>query len=200
MKKIICIVLLGFIIVTGCENNNQTNIVENNLTDEKIIETFDNLLKQTNSLLNTDKTEETKTKLKGIFISIVDFIFCGGGVNGIKFNDLTEETKKNILNTANQIDELINKSFPNYKEDINNKTDDIYNKASNIIKNSIDDINELTKEKLSEDDYNILMEVKDELSYYTTSTFDIISNFTTSNWSDSKDKIIKWYHNFKTGN
>lgn len=206
-KKVICVVLSGFIIVTGCgdknyQNNNQveTNIVENSLTnDEKTIEIFDDLLEQTKSLLDNDEIEEVETKLKGIFISVVDFIFCDGSVGGIKFNDLTEETKKNILNTANQIDELISKKFPNYKEDINDKTYDIYTKASNIIKNSVVDINELAKEKLSDDDYNTLIEVKNELAYYTTNTFDIISNFTTSNWSYSKDKIIKWYYNFKTG-
>ena len=41
---------------------------------------------------------------------------------------------------------------------------------------------------------------KDELVYYTKNAISIIGDFSSSAWEVGKDKVLKWYYNFKTGN
>ena len=221
-KKIICIILSGFIIVTtGCENKekqevNQPQIetkeyevkdeIKDNVStkeDNKItefIDVFNNLKKQTETLLNSEKSENTKDKLKGIFITVVDFIFCDGEIKGIKFDDLTSGAKENILNTTKEIDEAITKVYPTYKEDISKTTKDVYTKASELIKKGANNINEFAKDKLGDENYKTLVMAKDELVYYTKNAISIIGDFSSSAWEVGKDKVLKWYYNFKTGN
>ena len=43
--------------------------------DKTVIATFDNIEKDVDNLLQGEKTESTKDKLKGTFVTIVDFIF-----------------------------------------------------------------------------------------------------------------------------
>jgi len=238
-KKIICIILSGFIIVTtGCENKekqevNQPQIEtqiknddeietkedevkdeikdnvstkeDNKITeftnnDKEIIDVFNNLKKQTETLLNSEKSENTKDKLKGIFITVVDFIFCDGEIKGIKFDDLTSGAKENILNTTKEIDEAITKVYPTYKEDISKTTKEVYTKASELIKKGANNINEFAKDKLGDENYKTLVMAKDELVYYTKNAISIIGDFSSSAWEVGKDKVLKWYYNFKTGN
>ena len=251
-KKIICVVLSGFIIITtGCGNknykdlddhnieynedinntennikedtdntkndikddsnnpsnikentNNENNNQDNELTenDKIVINEFSELEEKTITLLNSKKSEDVKNKLKGVFIVTVDFIFCDGEINGIKFDDLSDGAKKNILNTAKSIDDKITKVYPTYKEDITDVTKDVYNKASNLIKKGANNLNEFAKESLGDENYKSLIKAKDELETYTKDAISIIGNLGSKAFETGKDKIKKWYYNFKTGN
>lgn len=203
--------------VTNSKNNNQnestlhTNdtTVENNTqastgvkeqyteNDKTVIATFDNIEKDVNDLLDGEKTESAKDKLKGTFVTIVDFIFYDAEIKGIKFDDLTEGAKQNILETANTIDSKIEKSFPGYKETISDKTKKAYNKASEVIKRGANSVKDFSKEKLGEENYNAIIDAKDELVYYTKNAFDIVGNVTSNLWEQGKSKVKSWYEKFR---
>ena len=68
-------------------NTNETNYTNSDL---KVIDTLSNLENETDSLL---ESESISDKLKGIFITIVDFIFYDSEIDGVKFDDLTLEGK-----------------------------------------------------------------------------------------------------------
>ena len=68
-------------------NTNETNYTNSDL---KVIDTLSNLENETDSLL---ESENISDKLKGIFITIVDFIFYDSEIDGVKFDDLTLEGK-----------------------------------------------------------------------------------------------------------
>ena len=203
--------------VTNSENSNQNDstlhtndtTVENSTpklsetkeqyteNDKAVIATFDNIEKDVDNLLQGEKTESTKDKLKGTFVTIVDFIFYDAEIKGIKFDDLTEGAKQNVLETANTIDSKIEKNFPGYKETISDKTKKAYNKASEVIKRGANSIKDFSKEKLGEENYNAIIDAKDELVYYTKNAFDIVGNVTSNLWEQGKLKIKRWYEKFR---
>ena len=166
-KKIICILLSGFIIVTrsGCSKtdssltnsheesnelevpineNNQVidnqpefneNILQNEIenstqietenysqNDETAIATFNNIEKEVDAILNSENISNVKEKVKGTFITIVDFIFYDSEINGVTFDELTDSGKQKVLEIANKIDNKIENEFPNYKNTISNTT------------------------------------------------------------------------------
>lgn len=183
--------------------NNQDNIKTNNQatelteSDKIVISTFDNIEKDVDRLTESNVNENTKNKLKGTFITVVDFIFYDGEIKGIKFNDLTEGAKQKVLESAKRIDDKIETKIPGYKENISNKTKNAYNKAGEIIKKGADNIKDFSKEKLGEENYNSIIDAKDELVYYTKNAFDIVGDITNGIWQKGKSKIKSWYENFR---
>lgn len=137
----------------------------------KVINEFNNIEDNVNTLLNSPTSEDIKTKAKGTFISIVDFIFYDGKINDITFGELTDTGKEEILKIANSIDNKIENKYPDYKETISDKTKMAFLKASELIKIGANNINDFSKEKLGEDNYNTLLESKDNLIYYTKMPF-----------------------------
>ena len=154
--------------------------------------------KKVDETLKEEKSEKAKDKLKGTFITIVDFIFYDSEIKGIKFNDLTDGAKQNILDTAAMIDSKIMNKYPNYKEEISTKTKSAYVKASELIKKGAENINQFSRDKLGEDNYNSIIEAKDELVYYTKNAASIIGNVTSSIFNTAKSKIKSWYENLKS--
>ena len=191
------------------ENNNtniEYNIKNNNFKqpnitysykDKEIINTLEVLKNETDTILNNDTITNAKDKLKGIFITIVDFIFYDSEINGITFDELTLSGKQKILEIASSIDTKIENKFPNYKETISEKAKKAFNKASEIIKEGAKNINEFSYDKLGEENYNKIIEVKDEVVTYTKEAFSIIGEIGSSLFDSSKDYIKNWYESFK---
>lgn len=180
------------------QNNTVENSDDNNYTsnDKEIIHYFNDVEESVDKELK-NSNENTKDKLKGTFITIVDFLFYDSEINGIKFDDLTEGAKQNILETVSSIDNKIMTKYPNYKDEISTKTSSAYNKASDLIKKGANNIKEFSKEKLGEENYNAIVDAKDELVYYTKTAFNIIGDVSGSIWETGKSKIKTWYENFR---
>ena len=183
------------------ESSQSAEVIENQITyseeDNVIINEFASIKNKVATFLNSDNVEEAKDKAKGIFISIVDFLFYGGEIKGIRFDDLTEEGKKNILGLVSDIDSLIIKKFPTYKEDISEVTKNAYIKAGELIKKGTTNIKEFSKEKLGEENYNAIIDAKDELVEYTKDAFSIIGNVSSKLWDSAKEKVKNWYEEFR---
>lgn len=180
----------------------ENKVVENAATsytneDVEVINYFNDIEKNVEAELQKEKNDTTKDKLKGTFITIVDFLFYDSEINGIKFNDLTEGAKQNILETISSIDNKIMVKYPTYKEDISSTTSKAYNKASELIKKGANNVKNFSREKLGEENYNSIIDAKDELVYYTKNAFEIVGEVTGSIWETGKSKIKNWYENFK---
>ena len=80
-----------------------------------------------NSLSNRELSNKDKEKIKNTFIMISDFIFYDGEIKGMKFSELSDKTKKEVLKAYINLDSLIEKNFPNYKEEIKSSSKKQYN-------------------------------------------------------------------------
>lgn len=80
-----------------------------------------------NSLSNKELSDKDKEKIKNTFIMISDFIFYDGEIKGMKFSELSDKTKKEVLKAYINLDSLIEKNFPNYKEEIKSSSKKQYN-------------------------------------------------------------------------
>lgn len=165
--------------------------------DREVINYFNDIEENVDVELQKESNETVKDKLKGAFITVVDFLFYDSEINGIKFNDLTDGAKQNILETVSLIDNKIMTKYPNYKEEISSTTKSAYNKASELIKKGANNVREFSKEKLGEENYNAIIDAKDELVYYTKNAVSIIGDIAGSIWETGKSKIKTWYENFR---
>ena len=183
---------------TTNQNNNDTNINNKySQNDTLVINELENLNKQVDELLNSKDITNIKDKAKSIFITTVDFIFFDGEIKGVKFDELTSKAKEKVLSIISTIDSKIESKFPNYKESISKTTKNAYNKASSLIKEGASNISTFSKEKLGEENYNSIIEAKDEIIKYTKNALDIIGDFTINVFDKSKDYLNNWYNNFK---
>lgn len=181
------------------ENNTVQNSNNEAYTsdDMEVINYFNDIEKSVDAELQNESNQATKDKLKGTFITVVDFLFYDSEIKGKKFDDLTEGAKQNILETVSSIDNKIMTKYPNYKEEISSTTKSAYNKAGELIKKGANNVKEFSKEKLGEENYNAIIDAKNELVYYTKNAVSIIGDIAGSIWETSKSKIKTWYENFR---
>lgn len=72
--------------------------------------------------------QEIKDKAKTSFITIVDFIFYDGEINGVTWNSIKTSTKAKVIYYALLMDNKLENKWPNYKNNIENKYNDIKSK------------------------------------------------------------------------
>ena len=115
MKKTIVALFLACIILTGCtkvtkdvainetKNTSTGNLIiehpaEETFTEEELVTYIDSVNYQVEELTSKEKLTEKEEKiLENTFITLTDFIFYGGVINGKTFEELTIETKQKIL-------------------------------------------------------------------------------------------------------
>ena len=101
------------------EENNNVNLIK---SEANLLSFLDNQ----SELFSNSNTDETFTsKLKASFVGLIDFIFYDKEINGYKFNDLTSVAKLKVISIALAIDNKINTYFPQYKEKIKDKYQDM---------------------------------------------------------------------------
>lgn len=181
-------------------NTNNKDITKKE--DSTSLSSKDNLVisELNNSLTSINKNANDKDfskKAKATFISIVDFLFYDGTIKGVTFNELTENGKAKVLKLANKIDTALEEKSPGYKETISATTSKAYKKASQIIKDSANDINNFAKESLGEENYNSIIEAKDELLLYSKNALNFITGNGSKILNDTKNKLNNWYQDFK---
>ncbi len=186
-------------IVEGNSNNRpKDEIVEennNNITkDEIVIKTLENTLIDVE---NNDTSKSFKESAKSTFINIVDFIFYDGTIKGVTFKELSDEGKEKVLNLANRIDTTIESKIPNYKESITSTANKAYSKASELIKKGSSNLNAFLSEKLSEEDYNSIINAKEEIVDYTKRASSFVKESSSKIFNQSKEKLNNWYQNYK---
>ena len=178
-------------------NNTDKPTEEYSSADEKAIETFNSIEEDIDNILNSETVNNAKDKAKGVFVTIVDFLFYDSEINGVTFDELTDSGKQKVLEIASSIDNKIENKFPNYKETISETAKDAFNKASELIKKGANNLKEFSKEKLGEENYNAIVDVKDEIVEYTKEAIDIIGDVGSDLLDSGKEYIKNWYENFR---
>lgn len=181
------------------KKNNET--IKNEITkpsfsnkDNTIINEMDNTL---NSIDAESSSSNFSDKAKATFITIVDFLFYDGTIKGVTFNELTDADKQKVLELANKIDVKLEEKAPGYKDKISSTTSNAYNKASEIIKSGASNLNNFAKEKLGDENYNSIIDAKDELVKYSKNALNLVGSAGSKLFSSTKDKLNDWYQNFK---
>lgn len=209
LKQIAATLAVGFVLV-GCSKENEnlsvssssqinststisstpSSTAPSNLEPENQEETldteefdyFDQAKKEIKELIESEQVEQAKEKGKEYFITGVDFIFYDKEMNGVTFDDLTEEGKKVTLENLETIDGWIMEIAPDYKDKISEK----YQVVKDFVSTTYYDVLESIKESLGEENYSAIQEKKNEIEDSITSTKD-----------KALEKVSEWYQNFK---
>ena len=209
LKQIAATLAVGFVLV-GCSKENEnlsvssssqinststisstpSSTASSNLEQEKQEETldteefdyFDQAKKEIKELIESEQVEQAKEKGKEYFITGIDFIFYDKEMNGVTFDDLTEEGKKVTLENLETIDGWIMEIAPDYKDKISEK----YQVVKDFVSTTYYDVLESIKESLGEENYSAIQEKKNEIKDSITSTKD-----------KALEKVSEWYQNFK---
>lgn len=99
-------------------------------------------------------SKSVKEKLEDTFITLTDFIFYGGSIKGVTFQELTDSAKESVLTLYEKIDSTIESKFPNYKEDIKSTAKKSYTTVVSKASELKDTIISKYKEKVGEEAYN----------------------------------------------
>lgn len=209
LKQIAATLAVGFVLV-GCSKENEnlsvssssqinststisstpSSTAPSNLEQENQEETldteefdyFNQAKKEIKELIESEQVEQAKEKGKEYFITGVDFIFYDKEMNGVTFDDLTEEGKKVTLENLETIDGWIMEIAPDYKDKIGEK----YQVVKDFVSTTYYDVLESIKESLDEENYSAIQEKKNEIKDSITSTKD-----------KALEKVSEWYQNFK---
>lgn len=168
--------------------SNKDTLVVNELND-----TLDSISKSRSDTNFSDKAKST-------FISLVDFVFYGGTIKGVTFEELTDAGKEKALELISKIDEKLEEYAPGYKDKIATGASKAFNKASELIKKGATNINNFAKDKLGDENYNSIIDAKDELVTYSKSALNFVGSAGSKLFTSTKDKLNTWYQNFKNSN
>lgn len=174
-------------------SNTETNTYSSN--DEVVINSLESSLTKINNGSTSDSSFSDSAK--GVFVSIVDFLFYDGEINGVTFDELTDSGKQKVLEIASKVDGAIESKIPGYKETISDTASKAFNKASEVIKSGANNLNNFAREKLGEENYQSIIDAKDELVYYTKNAINFLGDVGGKVFNSVKDKLDSWYQDFK---
>ena len=174
-------------------NNTEVNTYSSN--DEIVINSLESSLTKINNGSTSDSSFSDSAK--GVFVSIVDFLFYDGEINGVTFDELTDSGKQKVLEIASKVDNAIESKIPGYKETISDTASKAFNKASEVIKSGANNLNNFAREKLGEENYQSIIDAKDELVYYTKNAINFLGDVGGKVFNSVKDKLDSWYQDFK---
>ncbi len=202
MKRLFIMVLVSTIIITGCTKPTSevkvTDKYEYNLIEEKEISSDEEFVTYINNVEQevttiTEKEEVTaqdQKVLENTFITLTDFIFYDGEINGVTFDELTDAAKEKVLDIYDKIDTKIESVFPNYKEDIASTSKDVY---ANL-KKEITELKDKIKDKYI-DEYG--QEKYDNLEQSYNESKETLKDVSTEFYEKTKNKAENWYKNYK---
>ena len=221
MKKIVLLFLILFL--TGCKNvthdvfesdkvgaetvnliidEESEKQIESIQSEENFVVYLDSINYHVDALTQKESITVMEQKtLENTFITLTDFIFYNGTINGKTFNELTLASKEKILDIYEKIDQKIENKIPGYKDKIVDSASKTYSNLKervfslkNSIKNEyIEDYGYEKYEQL-EQSYN---EGKDSLKEACEETSEVIVDVTSDFYEDTKNKAENWYKNYK---
>ena len=131
------------------------------------------------------------------FITCVDFLFYDGSINGIRFSDMSDKARSQLICDICFIDDLICSKYPDYKEYISYGASDLYLRASDIIKSHSINVSDYSREKLGDETYYSLGMYKDLFIEQTSRDWDSFSEIVGDAYSFGKSKVKSKYDGFR---
>lgn len=176
------------------EEKETTKVIKNTTTTKKIIKEEDVLNEIETYYMEIANNEDISFKetAKNYFIKVVDFIFYNEPINGIYFKELKNKTKITILKTVLLMDNKIENIFPNYKEELNEKYQNIKENIIFEYMNSLTYISSKNQEECEKlkSEFN---DIKKNISI----TWSNIKDAFLNNKEKAKNSIEEWYKIFK---
>lgn len=166
------------ITTTSKATTKQTTTVK--VTEKAYKNADDSVLKTTSEMLK----DKNRNVIKENFIKIVDFIFYDRDINGYYFKDLTNSAKLKVIYYATMLDNLIDKEFPSYKENLSEKYN---NTKAKLVKLYLEKSSEYCK-----NNENVCKQAKSDFAVLKKSlniTFDFIKGLC----QDGTQKLKEWY-------
>lgn len=166
------------ITTTSKATTKQTTTVK--VTEKAYKNADDSVLKTTSEMLQ----DKNRNVIKENFIKIVDFIFYDRDINGYYFKDLTNSAKIKVIYYATMLDNLIDKEFPSYKENLSEKYN---NTKAKLVKLYLEKSSEYCK-----NNENVCRQAKSDFAVLKKSlniTFDFIKGLC----QDGTQKLKEWY-------
>ena len=165
-----------------------------NEVDSAVLEEFNVI---GDDIINSKDSSDFLDKGKLYFIYCVDFLFYDGDIKGVKFSDLSEMAREQLICDIITIDNLICSKFPDYKETISEGSSAAFDKASDIIHSGTTNVKDYSREKLGSENYDKIGEYKDLFVEQTSRDWDEFKDIVGSGYDKGKSKIKDWYEGFK---
>lgn len=162
--------------------------------DSAVLEEFNSI---GNDIVGSKDSSDFLDKGKLYFIYCVDFLFYDGEIKGVKFSDLSEMAREQLISDIITIDNLICSKFPDYKENISEGSSEAFDKASDIIHSGTTNVKDYSREKLGDENYEKIGEYKDMFVEQTSREWDEFKGILGSGYDKGKSKIKDWYEGFK---
>ncbi len=153
--------------------------------DKEMINYFSNAKEEINSYNNTSNFDKVKSKGKEYFITMADFLFYDKDIKGVYLKDISEGTKEVLWKIFTEIDSVIIKVYPDYKDDLSSS----YSMIKDVSATSFNKALEVIKETIGEDNYNKGVDIKNSAKEKTKNTY-----------SRAKESIKNWYEKFREDN
>lgn len=171
---------------SNSDNNHDLSISENIINDSEQLENPVSYFERINNSAD-------KNNIKESFISIIDFIFYDGSINGYTFNELSDSAKLKIMQIALSIDSKIDEYFPDYKDTISTGTKKIYNN----VKIYLVELYLNTTTKICNANMDLCQQAKEDFQFMKQS-FGITWDLLKSIAGNGLDKLKEWYEIFRS--
>lgn len=173
-------------------------------SEDEVVSYVEEINQDVEQLSNSKDSKNIKEKLEDTFITFTDFIFYGGTIKGVTFQELSLDAKNTVLDLYYKLDKTIESKYPNYKETIQSTTENSYTTAIEKAKELKDSLITNYKETVGEDTYHSVVSdyesnkdrLKDSYQPYLDKGKDIIDQGKEA-ISDGIDQLDTWYQNFK---
>lgn len=178
--------------ISACSGEESASIITDSAIESESssenMESFDYFssdLSEIENLINEEKVDAAKKKVKDVFVTGVDFIFYDQPIGDVYFDDLTAAGKEMTTDALDTLSSLVDQVAPNWKSELSEK----YQVASEFVGEEYLSFLDSIREYLGNKNYEALGEVKDQVSGDVKEKID-----------HGKEYLKNWYENFRSNN
>ena len=176
--------------ISACSGEESASIITDSAIESESssenMESFDYFssdLSEIESLINEEKIEDAKKKVKDVFVTGVDFIFYDQPIGDVYFDDLTAAGKEMTMDALDTLSGFADQIAPNWKSELSEK----YQITSEFVGEEYLAFLDSIREYLGDENYEALGEIKDQILGDITDTYD-----------GAKERVKSWYEEFRS--
>jgi len=178
--------------ISACSGEESASIItdsaiesESSSENTESFDYFSSDLSEIESLINEEKIEDAKKKVKDVFVTGVDFIFYDQPIGDVYFDDLTAAGKEMTMDALDTLSGFADQIAPNWKSELSEK----YQITSEFVGEEYLAFLDSIREYLGDENYEALGEVKDQ-----------VAGDVKEKVQDGKEYLKNWYENFRSNN
>ena len=178
--------------ISACSGKESASIITDSAIESESssenMESFDYFssdLSEIENLINEEKVDAAKKKVKDVFVTGVDFIFYDQPIGDVYFDDLTAAGKEMTMDALDTLSGFADQIAPNWKSELSEK----YQITSEFVGEEYLAFLDSIREYLGDENYEALGEVKDQ-----------VAGDVKEKVQDGKEYLKNWYENFRSNN